>query len=325
MTPEEEQQVAAALAAAAHPPAGPRTGAGTSEAGAWVGSAGRVDPPTPPDVVARLDRVLADLVTARAAAAGSGDVGSDDGTAGETGAAGTDELARRRAARRPPATPRRWPHVLVAAAAVAVIAVAGGAVVTHGFGSSGGDSATSAADSAGGSSDSGVAEDGAGGGSGSGGSGARSLAPDASSTPSPSGSEAAPSPAPERVAALPRLRSDHLSRDVARTLVVLGRTSAPGGTTSPSPDPSTGGDTPPDPTASPRAGALSSDGRLLRPVPAGCTPPPAGSDDQRVAVLLDDEPATLVLSPVADGAREARVYACDGTAVRRATTVVQVP
>ena len=96
MTPEQEEQVRAALAAA-----GP-------------------DEPTPmpPEVVARLQGILDELVEPRVTAQAQAQAG-DPGPA-----AGT--LARRRR--------RRWPDVLVAAAAVVVIAGAGAAVVTRGFG-----------------------------------------------------------------------------------------------------------------------------------------------------------------------------------------------
>jgi len=96
MTPEQEEQVRAALAAA-----GP-------------------DEPTPmpPEVVARLQGVLDELVEPRLTAQAQ----DQDGHPGPA----TGTLARRRR--------RRWPDVLVAAAAVVVIAGAGAAVVTRGFG-----------------------------------------------------------------------------------------------------------------------------------------------------------------------------------------------
>jgi hypothetical protein len=109
VTPEQEGQVRRALAAIAHAddaPAGP--------AGQPAG--GVNDPPTPADVVARLDGVLGELVAPRVAST-RGDI---DG----------DELAARRR--------RRWPNALVAAAALCVIGLAGGAVVTGGFGMAGG-------------------------------------------------------------------------------------------------------------------------------------------------------------------------------------------
>ncbi len=49
-----------------------------------------------------------------------------------------------------------------------------------------------------------------------------------------------------------------------------------------------------------------------RPVPApACTVPPHTARAQVIAVTLDGAPATLVVDPPTDGAREARVYACD--------------
>ena len=112
MTPEQEEQVRRALAAAARPTADEQ-------------------PPTmPPEVVARLDAVLADLVE------------SHDRTAPAVSAHPHDELAARRR--------RRWANALVAAAAVAVIGAAGGAVVT-GLGTTGAsDSAMSSEDAGGG-------------------------------------------------------------------------------------------------------------------------------------------------------------------------------
>jgi hypothetical protein len=85
-----------------------------------LASAGEPSPAMPPDVVARLDDVLAGLVAERDA---SGDV---------------VPLAPRRA--------RRWPRYLVAAAAVSVLGVGIGSVVQPGGGDSG-SSAGSAADS----------------------------------------------------------------------------------------------------------------------------------------------------------------------------------
>jgi hypothetical protein len=112
VTPEQEEEVRRALAAAA---------------GAERGE--RRDAPVPPQVAARLDAVLADLVAERSAAADR-----------------PDELADRRA--------RRWPQVLVAAAAVAAIALTGGVVALNAAGGGGesstyGDSGGSTLDSGG--------------------------------------------------------------------------------------------------------------------------------------------------------------------------------
>lgn len=111
MTPEQEEQVRLALAAAARAERGHT-------------------PPMPPEVVDRLDRVLAELVAGRAARSAPAAIDTD-------GPVVPDELAARRK--------RNWPHVLVAAAAVAVIAAAGGAVVTRGFGGGEGQTSTEAA------------------------------------------------------------------------------------------------------------------------------------------------------------------------------------
>jgi hypothetical protein len=100
MTPEQEEQVARALAETAR---------------------SEPVPPLPDDVAARLDDVLADLVSARGA-----DAGQDRGAAQEGTGASVDVLAARRR--------RRRPRILAAAAAVALVVAAGGAVVNGGLG-----------------------------------------------------------------------------------------------------------------------------------------------------------------------------------------------
>ncbi len=164
MTPEQEEQVRRALAAA-----------GRAESDGERGS-------LPPDVAARLDNVLAELVQGRSLSAPA--------PAG-TPAGQPDELAARRR--------RRWPNVLVAAAAVAVIAAAGGAVVTRGLGTSGGDSGASSA-----SSDTG------------GGAAQDRVRPESGVAPSPSdgGRFVAPVPAV-------RLRTATLDADVRRAAAAL--------------------------------------------------------------------------------------------------------
>lgn len=99
MTPEQEEQVRRALAAAARPVDTPD------------------GPPMPPDVVARLEAVLGELVSPAA---------SSGATTGARAAG--DELAARRR--------RRWPNVLVAAAAVSAIAFGAVSVTTGGLGGS---------------------------------------------------------------------------------------------------------------------------------------------------------------------------------------------
>ena len=166
MTPEQEEQVRRALAAA-----------GRAESEGERGS-------LPPDVAARLDHVLAELVHGRSQAAGT-QAGTPSGQ--------PDELAARRR--------RKWPNVLVAAAAVAVIAAAGGAVVTRGLGTSGGDSGASSA-----SSDTG------------GGAAQDRVRPEsglvASPAPSDGGGFVAPVP-------VPRLRTATLGADVRRAAAAL--------------------------------------------------------------------------------------------------------
>ncbi|QWZ07687.1 hypothetical protein KRR39_20155 [Nocardioides panacis] len=165
MTPEQEEQVRRALAAA-----------GRTETHAESGS-------VPPDVAARLDHVLAELVQGRSQSAPA--------PAGPP-AGQPDELAARRR--------RKWPNVLVAAAAVAVIAAAGGAVVTRGLGTSGADSGTSSASA------------------GAGGSAQDRVQPGAGSAPSASGGAqfAAPGTVPRL-----RLRTATLDADVRRAAAAL--------------------------------------------------------------------------------------------------------
>ena len=182
MTPEQEAQVARALAETArHEPV----------------------PPIPADVTARLDDVLADLVSDRSAR-GATVAGQEDPA--EVRGAGVDEVAARRLRRHP----RRHPSWLTAAAALALIAAAGGAVATDGFGTlSTSDSQTS---SAGGSTT------------------VRSPDPDAARDDAGSeaaGPEAAPeaaapgSAAPESTggAGTPRLRTSSLAADVQRAIL----------------------------------------------------------------------------------------------------------
>ena len=115
MTPEQEEQVRRALAATAR------------------AEDGRDSPGMPPDVADRLDGVLAELVSGRAAR-----------DAAASPVATGDELSARRARRA-----RRWPNVLVAAAAVAVIVAAGGAVAIRGLGGGGSASDSTASSDAG--------------------------------------------------------------------------------------------------------------------------------------------------------------------------------
>jgi hypothetical protein len=150
----------------------------------------------PPDVAARLDTVLEELLAPRVEAASP-----------------RDDLAVRR---------RRWPQLLVAAAALCVIGLAGGAVSTHGFGLGGGTRQVATSDSA--HSTGATPSKGAGTtagsnaprvvgpsdtGSGASPSGAGPAAPDTGSGPSAGRSMAV-------AAAGPPLRRTTLSRDVQR-------------------------------------------------------------------------------------------------------------
>lgn len=223
MTPEQEEQVRAALAAA-----GP-------------------DEPTPmpPEVVARLEGILDELVEPRVTA--QAQTQAQDGDPGPA----TGTLARRRR--------RRWPDVLVAAAAVVVIAGAGAAVVTRGFGIGTSPMSGSASSSR------------------------------AESAPGAAGG-AVPGPSAHALAgngsAVPRLHTASLSADLRR-LAAAGLLGGPADTR----------------------------GRV------GCARPVLRGGERPVAVRLDGRRATLVIGPVADGVREARVYSCGdaGTPVARAS------
>ena len=56
-----------------------------------------------------------------------------------------------------------------------------------------------------------------------------------------------------------------------------------------------------------------------------CRTPPRGRDADVVAVLLDEQPATLVLGAPSNGTRQALVYACADVSAPVATTRVSVP
>jgi hypothetical protein len=56
-----------------------------------------------------------------------------------------------------------------------------------------------------------------------------------------------------------------------------------------------------------------------------CPAPALPSGAEAVAVRLDGAPAVLVLGPVRDGTRAARVYSCDDTSAPVATTRVRAP
>lgn len=168
MTPEQEEQVRRALAAAA---------AHRDEPGSM-----------PPEVVARLDDVLADLTAPRTAAA------RDEADAahphrGTRADGGISDLGGRRR--------RRWPNRLAAAAAVAVIALAGFTVATRGLLQGTGVAESSSAGS--GAQDSGAQK-----------------APSEGSTGSRAGSGTGGPSAAAGALPVPRLSSATLRRDVRR-------------------------------------------------------------------------------------------------------------
>lgn len=176
LTPEEEAELSALLADAGGPVA------------------------TPPEVVARLDDVLAGLVAERAA-------GSD--TTEETGAGAPVSLEAERR--------RRWPRALLAAAAVVAGGYGVGAALTGTTMSGDSESSVSADESAGGSSS----------GSDAGGAGDGQAGQAMESAPERDAVGRRPAQAPVNGSSLregaPRLRSDHLAEDVVRLLDRSGR------------------------------------------------------------------------------------------------------
>jgi hypothetical protein len=187
VTPEQEEEVRRALAAVARAEDSRPDDSTDQHAGRHV------DASLPPDVAARLDTVLAELVAPRVATAAP---------------VGDDELAKHRR--------RRWSNAVVAAAALCVIGLAGGAVATGGFGLG---NSSNDSQEAGSTADSGPAlssepdTD-----SGSAGAGDRAgAAPSAAG--SPEGGRTAPSAQPRELGATgnaPTLRTDTLRRDLTR-------------------------------------------------------------------------------------------------------------
>jgi hypothetical protein len=199
-----------------------------------------------------------------------------------------DELAARRA--------RRWPQVLVAAAVVAVLALTGGVVALRGLGGGQADSTAAGASSA---------ED-AGGGS------ADKAAPESAGSPGGSGSEAFVAVPP------PELSSGTLRRDVQRVVAggVAGQLRGD--------VPSAGAADQPSDQPTDQSSAASGDAGGGR-AGARCQSPRAPRDADLVDVLLDGEPAVLVLRPGSGGAIEAQVYACDEPHRPLRETTVRAP
>jgi hypothetical protein len=272
LTEEEEREVAALLADAA------------------------VEGPgvTPPDVVARLDDVLAGLVTQR----------STERTVEATLTPATAAAA----ATPPAATPgsvvplderrrrRQWPRVLLAAAAV----VGGGYAVTNlGGGWPGGASSDSA------------------GSAGSAGGATPHHARSRGEATTLSGSGGGLSGGAE-MSVVPTVRRDHLAADVRRVVRMFGQ---PVPTDSPTGVPTAGASTDPSaqPSVSPTAG--SSQGGSTLEAARGC-PVPRLTDSQRVyQVRYRGAPAGLVVGPRRQGSVDVTVYACSDGGVRLSRTV----
>ena len=253
LTPEEEAELSALLADAGGPVA------------------------TPPEVVARLDDVLAGLVAERAAGHETAqETAADKNAAQEAVAEGTGsggavslEAERRR---------RRWPRALLAAAAVVAGGYGVGAALTGTTMSGESESAVSADDSAGGSDAGGSDAAGAGDGQ------AMESAPERDAV------GRRPAEAPANGSSLrqgaPRLRSDHLAEDVVRLLDRSGREPA-------------------------RDDATMSK-RTMLGAAAACLPPELGRDETWYLVRYDGLRAALVTAPPAQGSVEATVVGCDG-------------
>jgi hypothetical protein len=208
-----------------------------------------------------------------------------------------DELAApRRAARAPHEVAdevtarrrRRWPQVLVAAAAVSVVGLAGAAVVTDQLTGSG--SGSSSAGSASSTDD---------GGGAAAGQGARGTekGPVPSEVPEAAGGDGSS----DRAGPPPELRTATLGRDVERVLAGRGAFALRGRGLS-----------------GPAQGQSSAEGNA-----ATCAVPATRRGDRLLAVRLDGQAATLVVGPVRQGARVARVYACDRADAPAARTVVR--
>jgi hypothetical protein len=231
---------------------------------------------TPPEVVARLDDVLAGLVADRAGAAATtaADTGSDIGSvSGPVSGPVSLDAERRR---------RRWPTALLAAAAVVAGGYGVGAALTGTTMSGDAESAVSADDAAGGSSDAGSDA------------GQESQESEESdgralqSRPERDGADLAEAPA--NASALrqgaPRLRSDRLAEDVVRLLEDRG-------------EELTG-----DAATAPR--------RALLGAAAACLPTRLDADDTWFLVRYDGRRAALVTEPPARGTVDATVVGCDG-------------
>lgn len=192
LTPEEEAELSRMLA----------------EAGGPV--------PTPPEVVARLDDVLAGLVAERAAGAG---VEVGDGPDESPGTPVSLEAERRR---------RRWPRTLLAAAAVVAGGYGVGAALTGTTMS--GDAESAAGGSASSASDAGGTE--------AGGPDPEAAGDGQALERERETADAQRAEAPANATVLrdapPRLRPDHLAEDVARVLDESGQVPAP--TASPAPN-----------------------------------------------------------------------------------------
>jgi hypothetical protein len=229
--------------------------------------------PTPPEVVVRLDDVLAGLVTDRAAGA-LADGAEESPRSADPADPVPDPAVVPLAARR-----RRWPKALLAAAAVVAGGYGIGAALTGTTMSGDSDSSVTADESTAGGAESGDSGDSAAGAD----AGGRAM----QSRPR---RDAVADQAPANVSELreppPRLRADRLAEDVGRLLErAERRTAAELGTPLPA---------------------------TQRGAAATCLPRTLGPDDTWFLVRYDGRRAALVTSPPADGTVQATVLGCDG-------------
>jgi hypothetical protein len=232
--------------------------------------------PTPPEVAARLDDVLAGLVADRAAGAPA--AGADESPrAADPADPGPGAAVVPLEARR-----RRWPKALLAAAAVVAGGYGIGAALTGTTMSGDSDSSVTADESAAGGAESA--------GSGESGDSAAGGEAEGQAMQSRPRRDAMAEQAPANVSQLreppPLLRPDRLAEDVGRLLErAERRTAAELG----SPLPAT-----------------------QRGAAATCLPRTLGPDDTWFLVRYDGRRAALVTSPPADGTVQATVLGCDG-------------
>lgn len=230
----------------------------------------------PPDVAARLDGVLADLIAGRPTGhAAAGETVPDD-TAPEKTAQGSvgpaDELPDELAARR---RRRRWPQLLVAAATVSVLGLGAGALLDS-MGAGGSDSAGESTAGA-------AAED-------------PEAAADGGGVPeeAPAAAQRQQPPA-EQTEQAEELAGDTADTD-SRALATIGVPRLRSGSLA---------------VDLQRAADLSRPADDGRDLARACVQPDLAPGDEWLPARLDGAPAVLVLRAPEDGRRTAEVFTCD--------------